>query len=88
VRALVRNVDQQAIVLLIAVGLFLVFAISLKGFATAGNLLSLLQGMAVTGVLGIAMAIVIIGRGIDLSMISVMVMPVAWEFLEISCPMA
>lgn len=46
-----------------------------------GNLLSLIQAVTIIGVLGIGMAIVIVGRGIDLSMVSVMVMPVAWSFV-------
>jgi len=76
--------DQQQIVLAIAIILFVVFAATLPGFATLGNLLSLVQGVAIIGVLAIGMALVIIGRGIDLSMISVMVMPVGWSFLRIA----
>lgn len=77
------KLDQQRIVLVIAVGLFAFFSLTLKGFATTGNLLSLVQGVAIIGILAIGMAIVIIGRGIDLSMVSVMVMPVAWSFVMI-----
>jgi ribose transport system permease protein len=80
---LIRGVDQQRIVLAIAVVLFALFSISLRGFIDPGNLLTLLQGVVVIGVLGLGMAIVIIGRGIDLSMIAVLVMPTAWMFVEI-----
>lgn len=73
--------NQQWIVFAIAVLLLIVFSVTLDGFATVGNLLSLVQGVAIIGVLAIGMALVVIGRGIDLSMISVAVMPVAWSFV-------
>ena len=78
------NMDQQWIVFAIAVLLFVIFSLFLPGFTKPGNILSLLQSVAIIGILGIGMAIVIIGRGIDLSMISVMVMPVAWALVQIS----
>jgi hypothetical protein len=80
---IMRGVDQQRIVLAIAVVLFVLFAIFLDGFVDPGNILTLLQGVAVIGVLGLGMAIAIIGRGIDLSMIAVLVMPTAWMFVEV-----
>ncbi len=80
---LIGRLDQQKIVLGIAVVLFIAFSIMLPGFATQGNILTMLQSVAIIGVLGIGMAVVIIGRGIDLSMISVAVMPVAWAFVQI-----
>lgn len=76
--------DQPRIVLAIAVVLFVVFALTLDGFATSGNIFSLIQSVTVIGLLGIGMAIVIIGRGIDLSMVSVAVMPVAWSFVQMA----
>ena len=76
--------DQQKIVLAIAVLLFVVFSLTFDGFASAGNLLSLVQSVAIIGVLAIGMSLVVIGRGIDLSMISVAVMPVAWSFVLIT----
>lgn len=80
---ILEGMDQQRIVLLIAVVLFALFSIFLRGFSDVGNLLTLLQGVAVIGALGLGMAIVIIGRGIDLSMIAVLVMPTAWMFVEV-----
>jgi ribose transport system permease protein len=77
------NFDQQSIVLAVAVALFLLFSFFLKGFAEVGNLLTLLQSVAVIGVLGLGMAVVIIGRGMDLSMIAVLVMPTAWMFVVV-----
>ncbi|MDR5653306.1 ABC transporter permease [Ruixingdingia sedimenti] len=85
-----RIIDQQKIIFALAVVLCLVFAFTLPGFATASNALSLLQAVATIGVLGIGMAIVIIGRGIDLSQIAVLVMPPAWMMYQIQAgvPMA
>lgn len=68
---------QEGIVLLMALVLFAGFAISLDGFLTAGNLLNIVRSVSVLGVLAAGMAIVVIGRGIDLSMISIMVVTVA-----------
>lgn len=46
------------------------FCIFLNGFMSVGNLLALLRSVAVLGMLSIGMAFVVIGRGIDLSMIA------------------
>lgn len=62
--------DQQIIVALLFVVIFIVFAITLPGFLKIGNLLVLVRSVAVLGILGLGMAIVVIGRGIDLSMIA------------------
>jgi ribose transport system permease protein len=69
------RLTQQGIVFAIFVVLFGIFAIFLKGFLTASNMLNLLQNVAVLGILGLAMAIVVIGRGIDLSLIAVLAVP-------------
>src|SRR5262249_22804439 len=47
----------------------------LKGFLTSDNMLTLLQNVAVLGILGLAMAIVVIGRGIDISLIAALAVP-------------
>jgi ribose transport system permease protein len=70
--------SQEKIVFTIAVATFCVFSIALKGFLTTGNILSLVQSVSILGVLGIGMALTIIGRGIDLSMVATMVISVAW----------
>jgi ribose transport system permease protein len=67
--------SQQWIVLAIFIIAFTVFTFALPGFASVGNILSLLRSVSVLGVLGLGMGIVVIGRGIDLSMIAVMVVP-------------
>lgn len=74
------QLNQETIVLGIAVALFVAFAIFLPGFMSTGNILALIQNVAILGILGIGMAQAIIGRGIDLSMVATMVMTVAWAF--------
>lgn len=71
--------SQERIVLLLAALAFAVFALVLDGFATPANLLNIVRGVSVLGVLAAGMGIVVIGRGIDLSMITVMVVSVAIE---------
>lgn len=67
--------SQQEIVFAVFAALFLAFSIFLNGFLTAQNMLTLLQNVAVLGILGLAMAIVVIGRGIDLSLIAALAVP-------------
>jgi ribose transport system permease protein len=69
------RITQQGIVFSIFVILFAGFAIFLPGFLTTSNMLTLLQNVAVLGILGLAMAIVVIGRGIDLSLIAALAVP-------------
>ncbi len=71
----IRNVGQQGIVFAVFTALFLVFAVALPGFFTTANMLTLLQNVAVLGILGLAMAIVVIGRGIDISLIASLAVP-------------
>lgn len=73
------NLTQEGIVLLLAGLLFAGFALSLDGFLAGANLLNILRSVSVLGVLAAGMAIVVIGRGIDLSMIAIMVVTVAIE---------
>jgi len=72
------GMSQERIVVVIAAGLFVLFSAALPGFLDAGNLLSLLQNVSILGILGVGMAIAIIGRGIDLSILSTMPVSVAW----------
>jgi ribose transport system permease protein len=69
------RLTQQGIVFTIFVVLFGVFAVLLPGFLSTSNMLTLLQNVAVLGILGLAMAVVVIGRGIDLSLIAVLAVP-------------
>ncbi len=68
-------ISQQVIVFAIFVILFAAFALLLPGFFTAGNLLALVQNVAFLGILGLGMAIVVIGRGIDISMVAALAVP-------------
>src|ERR1700742_3177392 len=69
------RLNQQEIVFAVFAVLFLAFSFLLKGFLTADNMLTLLQNVAVLGILGLAMAIVVIGRGIDISLIATLAVP-------------
>ena len=69
------RLTQQGIVFAIFVVLFGVFLIFLRGFLSTSNMLNLLQNVAVLGILSLAMAVVVIGRGIDLSLIAVLAVP-------------
>ncbi|BCH25318.1 ABC transporter permease [Mesorhizobium sp. L-8-10] len=75
---MIHRLNQERIVLLIAAALFLFFSVSLNGFLDPGNLLSLVQNVSILGILGVGMALAIIGRGIDLSMVATMALSVAW----------
>lgn len=69
---------QEKIVFALAVGLCVVFAILLPGFLTSSNILNLVRSVSILGILGIAMALVVIGRGIDLSLVAAMAVSVGW----------
>ena len=69
---------QERIVIGITMVLVLAFSVMLDAFLTPGNLLSLLQNVSILGILGVAMALAIIGRGIDLSVVATMAVSVAW----------
>lgn len=67
--------SQQTIVFAIFVVLFVGFALFLPGFFSTSNMLGLLQNVAILGVLGLGMAVVVIGRGIDISVIAALAVP-------------
>lgn len=69
--------DQQFIVGVLFALIFAGFSLALPGFLTIGNLFTLMRTVAVLGILGLGMAIVVIGRGIDLSMIASLAVPSA-----------
>lgn len=70
-----NRLGQQEVVFGIFALLFATFAILLPGFATVENMLTLLQNVAVLGILGLAMALIVIGRGIDISLIAALAVP-------------
>src|SRR6478735_10816595 len=69
------RLTQQTFVFGIFAVMFAAFALLLPGFATTQNIFTLLQNVAVLGLLGLAMAIVVIGRGIDISLIASLAVP-------------
>jgi len=72
------NLTQEHIVLAIAVVIFVTASIGLPGFFTSENVVAIIRSVSVLGILALGMAIVIIGRGIDLSAVAIMAMSVAW----------
>ncbi|MCO5072269.1 MAG: ABC transporter permease [Rhizobiaceae bacterium] len=78
-----RHATQEGIVFGLSILLFVCLALFLDGFGTIGNLLSLVQAVSVVGSLGVAMAIVVIGRGVDLSLVAIMAMPSAWFVVQV-----
>jgi ribose transport system permease protein len=65
------RLTQEQGVLLLAVVLGVFFLATQPGFASWGNIMALLRSVSVLGLLSLGMAVVIIGRGIDLSQIAV-----------------
>ncbi|HVZ43494.1 MAG TPA: ABC transporter permease [Ramlibacter sp.] len=66
---------QETIVFAIFIAMAGGFALFLPGFARVDNLLTLVQNVAILGILGLGMAVVVIGRGIDISMIAALAVP-------------
>ena len=69
--------DQQVIVFLIFLAIFIGFSAFLPGFFAVGNILAMLRSISVLGMLGLGMAVVVIGRGVDLSMVALLAVPTA-----------
>lgn len=69
---------QEAIVFAIFVLMFAGFAIFLPGFMNPNNIALLLQAVSVLGILSVAMGVIVIGGTIDLSIVALMAMSVAW----------
>jgi ribose transport system permease protein len=80
--------SQEQIVLALAVLLFAASALLLPGFLNPNNLIAIVRSVSVLGILAIGMAIVIIGRGIDLAAVAIMAMSAAWYLQMINNGMA
>ncbi|MBX9455316.1 MAG: ABC transporter permease [Rhizobium sp.] len=74
----IGTISQEKIVFAIAVLLFVFFSVYTTSFLRPENIMTLLRNVSVLGILGVAMAGVVIGRGIDLSIVSVFAMSTAW----------
>lgn len=70
-----QRISQQTVVFAIFVLLVIGFALFLPGFLSVSNVLGLLQNVAILGILGLGMAVIVIGRGIDISMVAVLAVP-------------
>ena len=68
--------------------MFCGFSLLLPGFLAIENLLSLVRSVSILGILGLGMALVVIGRGIDLAMVATMVVAVAWAMALSHTPIA
>ena len=69
--------SQEVIVMLVTLFLSVIFAVTLPGFATLGNLLTMSNSVAILGMLSLGMGVVVIGRGLDLSQITAMAVSAA-----------
>lgn len=72
------RLSQEGVVFALAVILFALFALTLNNFVTPGNLVALVRSVAILGILGLGMGLVVIGRGIDLAMVATMVVSLSW----------
>jgi ribose transport system permease protein len=72
------RLTQEGVVFLLAAALFLLFSLTLGNFLTPGNMVALVRSVAILGILGLGMGLVVIGRGIDLAMVATMVVSVSW----------
>jgi ribose transport system permease protein len=75
---------QQTIVFILFLVMFGGFLLLLPGFAQVDNLLTLLQNVAILGILALGMAVVVIGRGIDISMIAALAVPSGFLLQSVS----
>ena len=62
--------NQELIILIVTILIFTGFSVFLDKFFSAGNLLTLMRSVSILGILSIAMAVVVISKGIDLSLIA------------------
>ena len=75
---------QEEIIFAIAVIVFGVFSVMVPDFLSAGTIVSMVQSVSVLGLLGLGMAITILGRGVDLSMVASMSVAIAWMLVQLN----
>jgi ribose transport system permease protein len=73
-----KNLSQETLVFGTTGIIFALCAIFISGFFTLSNISTLARSVAVLGILGVGMTVVIIGRGLDLSQIAVTAIAAAW----------
>ncbi|WP_050386255.1 ABC transporter permease [Bradyrhizobium pachyrhizi] len=64
------KLTQTTAVLVMCAVLIVIFSIFLKGFLTLGNVFALARNISILGILALGMAVVVIGRGLDLSQVA------------------
>lgn len=82
------RLSQEGIVFALSVVLFVTFSLTLQNFLTAGNLIALVRSVAILGILGLGMGLVVVGRGIDLAMVATMVVSLSWALALAQAGMA
>ncbi|MCA0043353.1 ABC transporter permease [Celeribacter litoreus] len=70
--------SQEGIVFLLTLALFVAFSIILPNFLTSGNVIALMRSVSILGMLALGMSLVVIGRGVDLTMVATLVVGVVW----------
>jgi ribose/xylose/arabinose/galactoside ABC-type transport system permease subunit len=70
--------QQETIVAVLTAILFVAFALAIPDFIAPANLLNIARSVAPLGILALGMAVVVIGRGIDLSMVGVLAISAGW----------
>jgi ribose transport system permease protein len=68
----------ENIVLVFACLTFAIFSVTLDRFLSIENILTIARSVSILGILGVGMAIVILARGLDLSMVAIMVTGAGW----------
>jgi ribose transport system permease protein len=69
--------DQATIVVGVTLLLFVILSIGQPGFFSLGNFFTLARGISILGIMALGMAVVVIGRGIDLSQIATLAVSAA-----------
>lgn len=79
----------ENIVLAFTLATFLVFSLLLHGFLTVENILTIARSVSILGILGVGMAVVILARGLDLSLVATMVASAGWvlELVRVGTPL-
>lgn len=75
------GVTQELIVFLVSIALFAYFSITLDNFLSRDNILNLIRNVAMLGMLSLGMAVVVIGRGVDLSLVAVMAVSLTFSIV-------
>ena len=72
--------------------MFTIFSITLDRFLTYENIINLIRNVSVLGILGLGMGLVVIGRGVDLTMVGIMAVSMSLSIIlaknGLSFPMA